>query len=640
MGQSTSTIEPAKTEITGEFTKQQLEQLFYVRCVSLLKPIELAFLKRDFHQDQNKEERTGVSGSTDIGHEESATSENYTLSSKELGQLLKLTTTESDDNDHLSESIDVLYSTMKNIGVFPFINDKPTNEDLRIEELIVSGRYKKIFNRDYDFLKLWFIGLSLTPGEENTNEKGDIKEQDHKYKVNLIIPVQETDKPEIVAKKIIWSDIDVVKSFNGVDVNSLKVNAKKLLSMITLFLINNSINLQNPESMLTIFTKEVERWKEFEVYSLYILKYANILLDVNNLQMEEISYEAFTNCFGKLLPNFIQVNLSRLISNTVLTSVAKTAPQAKPSPSDGTITRKKVSFPKFEESKIVTSPFISYVSAILYAINSPITITTSNIVKLYAGSESGFSIRSLETKIFKWQAPTLLIVSGKRVKTKTIQTNRRYQKFDEMYPRHFLASESYLKDWQHENDRITYAVLINQPWKNSNKNNFGDEKSVILSIQPRADYFKSVHNDVLKGQSIYFNNLGMGLGFGNNQPLNKNETKKYYPGDVSLTIEANLEFAIFRHLVNSSSNNDKFFQKSEQETVANEDYEDRFTITGLEVWGIGSTKELEEQRKQWEWEEQQAESRQSVNMRSLGEERAFLEMVGLVGNHGGAGGSV
>lgn len=36
----------------------------------------------------------------------------------------------------------------------------------------------------------------------------------------------------------------------------------------------------------------------------------------------------------------------------------------------------------------------------------------------------------------------------------------------------------------------------------------------------------------------------------------------------------------------------------------------------------------------------QAEARQNVNIRNLGEERAFLEMAGLVGNHGAAGGSM
>lgn len=112
------------------------------------------------------------------------------------------------------------------------------------------------------------------------------------------------------------------------------------------------------------------------------------------------------------------------------------------------------------------------------------------------------------------------------------------------------------------------------------------------------------------------------------------------PGDISLTIEANLEFAIFRHISSPNSNGASFFQKSKQNEISVQDFEDRFMISDLEVWGIGSTKELEEQRKQWAWEEKQAEARQSVNLRGLGEERAFLEMVGLVGNHSANGGSM
>ncbi|KAM9923335.1 hypothetical protein OXX80_011582 [Metschnikowia pulcherrima] len=131
----------------------------------------------------------------------------------------------------------------------------------------------------------------------------------------------------------------------------------------------------------------------------------------------------------------------------------------------------------------------------------------------------------------------------------------------------------------------------------------------------------------------------MGIGFGNEQPVNKNNTRRHLPGSVSLTIEANLEFGIFRHIVNAGANTPRFFETSSQDTVRDQDYEDRFMITDLEVWGVGSTKELDEQRKQWEWEEKQAQARQGVNLRNLGEERAFLEMAGLVGNQG-SGGSV
>ena len=117
-----------------------------------------------------------------------------------------------------------------------------------------------------------------------------------------------------------------------------------------------------------------------------------------------------------------------------------------------------------------------------------------------------------------------------------------------MYPLYFRSLESPKKDWQDDNDKMTYAVIINLPWKNSNKNNFGDEDTVILNLLPRFDFYKSVHNPVLNGKLIYFNNLGMGLGFGDSQPINKNTVKKFLPGDISLTIEANLEFAIFRHI--------------------------------------------------------------------------------------------
>lgn len=34
---------------------------------------------------------------------------------------------------------------------------------------------------------------------------------------------------------------------------------------------------------------------------------------------------------------------------------------------------------------------------------------------LYAGSEAGFSMGAFETKVLKWQAPTILLVSGTRI---------------------------------------------------------------------------------------------------------------------------------------------------------------------------------------------------------------------------------
>ena len=55
------------------------------------------------------------------------------------------------------------------------------------------------------------------------------------------------------------------------------------------------------------------------------------------------------------------------------------------------------------------------------------------------------------------------------------------------------------------------------------------------------------HLDVYKRQ-VYFNTVGGGIGIGSSQPIIKANGKKYFPGNVSLTIDSSLEFGIFRHL--------------------------------------------------------------------------------------------
>lgn len=246
---------------------------------------------------------------------------------------------------------------------------------------------------------------------------------------------------------------------------------------------------------------------------------------------------------------------------------------------------------------------------------APVTVSPFNVIPLYNGSQSGFSVRSLETKIFKWQAPTILLVSGRRVR----RTNKRYDEFDEEFPRYFRGSESEKPD-----ETITYAVFVNSPWQHSNKKNFGDAYTAIACLSPFFETFKAK-----APESVYFNNVGMGLGFGNDQPINKSAFRRYQPGSVSLTIEQNLEFAVFRH-VDGGLHTPDYFQKS-----LRGNYEDRFVIKGLEVWGVGSDEQLRDQKSQWKWEEEQANARQSVNVRGMGEERAFLEMAGLVGNYAG-----
>lgn len=45
-----------------------------------------------------------------------------------------------------------------------------------------------------------------------------------------------------------------------------------------------------------------------------------------------------------------------------------------------------------------------------------------------------------------------------------------------------------------------------------------------------------------------------------------------------------------------------------------DDWQDRFQIEEIEVWGCGGDKEAEEQRKMWAWEEREALLRRNVNL--------------------------
>lgn len=98
-----------------------------------------------------------------------------------------------------------------------------------------------------------------------------------------------------------------------------------------------------------------------------------------------------------------------------------------------------------------------------------------------------------------------------------------------------------------------------------------------------------------------------------------------------MTLDDALEFGVFRHVGRGGSYRPT---NGNRET---DEWEDRFDISEVEVWGSGGDEDLEEQRKKWEWEEREALYRQRVNLKNMGEERAFLEMAGLIGNHGSGG---
>lgn len=571
--------------------------------------------------------------------------------------------------------VDLLYRSFTILGRLPYLaNGKNETEQLTIKKLLVAlavylGQLSEIWP-DSSYLKLIFISLALEPlqnSDHQLNKEGKYSRQtgslspervseekksidasmSDKEKLQIagkempvcVINAHQTDVDDnkINCRAIKWNLLECLVNYDSLDIASLTISAYDLTLLFTMLLIANLIPEQSHSKMQDEFIRLAScKWSEFVAASILLSRYFDLGINLDNYKLIRISFDTFENGVQNLMGLRFEESFQRLIKTSLLLSMV----DSKTSSIDEIKGGGGIKSPRaFVPSRLVSEANISLLSIFTKQLDAGVEMKPQNMVELYNGARSGFSIRSLELKIFKWQAPTIFFVSGKRLRNKTISKSKRYQEFDIEYPRYFRSSENPRKDWQKDNDRITYAVFVKQPWRNSNKNNFGDEDTTIIAILPRLDYFKSKSGLYSAGKLIYFSNLGMGVGFGNDQPVNKTNVRKFSPGSVSLTIEANLEFAVFRHIVNEGAHTPNYFEKSNQESVCNQNYEDRFVITDLEVWGVGSTKELDEQRKLWEWEERQAQARQGVNLKNLGEERAFLEMVGLVG-HQGSGGSV
>lgn len=104
-------------------------------------------------------------------------------------------------------------------------------------------------------------------------------------------------------------------------------------------------------------------------------------------------------------------------------------------------------------------------------------------------------------------------------------------------------------------------------------------------------------------------------------------------GPVSLLLDDSFEFAVFNHDFTSRGG---AFHSS---VVRKHDFQDRFQIESLEVWGCGGDKEAQAQAEKWAWEEREAEARRKINLGNgdIEADRALLEMAGLIGGNRSGG---
>lgn len=253
---------------------------------------------------------------------------------------------------------------------------------------------------------------------------------------------------------------------------------------------------------------------------------------------------------------------------------------------------------------------------------------------LYAGGEDGFSMGSFETKVFNWGAPTILLVHGICLPDKTHRAGGAETAFlSTLPPRRYPSGNRAI------GERVTFGVYLSQPWRHTHRECFGDSDSILFQLQPVHDVFRASpsNKDYASFTKPSASTPIGGVSFGCPPPQPTQAYRRSSTismGPVSLVMDSSFEFGCFTH--NYTSRGSSAFQGS---ACRKFDFQDRFEISDLEVWGCGGDEEAKHQAERWAWEAREAEARRRINLGTgdIEADRALLEMAGLIGGNRSGG---
>jgi hypothetical protein len=246
---------------------------------------------------------------------------------------------------------------------------------------------------------------------------------------------------------------------------------------------------------------------------------------------------------------------------------------------------------------------------------------------LYSGNTHGFSMGSFEKQVFNWRAPTILLVKGRLLPATPSSTRERALQ-DMLPPKRLPDSVSSSAS----NQTLIYGAYISQQWKHTGKTCFGDPSTQLFQLSPTHDVFNA---STYSQDYTYFSKsptFPAGLGLGTPVPTQTASSHSshtvFRPGPVSLHLDDALEFAVFTHLSEGGGS----FLPSKLPSRKKKDWQDRFEIESLEVWGCGGDEVAEAQRREWAWQEREAEARRRVNLGTGDQEmdRELLKMAGII----------
>ncbi|KAF5264822.1 hypothetical protein FOXYS1_4381 [Fusarium oxysporum] len=530
----------------------------------------------------------------------------------------------------------VIFQMVSYIGAFPFLQDAPVVLEFQrmiMVVVIMTERYRTVLARgSSDRTKLLFKSLAVF--DRKMSEAGAHSDTSH------IAPTESEDDKEKVRSRVAGFAVDaagdededgedddlVLTAFELLDIkdavdqghapifHGATIPTDNFRKLVMLLLLAAPLD---PQESLSMYSSRVVGQ---ELEGLRSAAESILASFVNAETSTGIKYNHFRTIIPVICPNLFR-GFNGLFERFLFSQNLDFSKHQNDTPA--TTSSQKVAQPLLTDTgDILNQNTLSQISLFL-----PGTDLFRRVRLLYSGNDAGFSMGSFQTKVFNWQAPTLLLVSGTRLGDKP-EGGQESSFAASLPPKRFPHGST--------SDRLTFGVYVREPWKHTHRECFGDSETTLFQLEPIHDVFpaSTINKDYVTFTKAPAHHPMMSFGCPHPHPSQAHRKADMLRlGPVSLLLDDSFEFAVFNHDFTSRGG---AFHSS---VVRKHDFQDRFQIESLEVWGCGGDKEAQAQAEKWAWEEREAEARRKINLGNgdIEADRALLEMAGLIGGNRSGG---
>lgn len=521
----------------------------------------------------------------------------------------------------------VVFQMVSYLGAFPFLQDAPAVLELPqmvMVIVIMTERYKRVLARgSTDWTKLIFKSLAVydrkasdaqvsLPSDAAKDESAatagngggfalDIPGEDEPY----------DDDDDLVLTAYELLDIkEAVKQGSAPEFHGAIVPTDNFRKLVMLLLLAAPLDAQESLSQYS------DRVTGKELEALRLTAECVLMSFVDVESSPGIKYRQFQTIMPVLFPNLFN-SFNALFEHFLFSKNLDFSKHKDANPNMQKQLAPKPAQPLLSDrGDILNDHMLAQISLFL-----PGSSLFRRVRRLYSGNEAGFSMGSFESKVFNWRAPTILLVSGTLL-TDTPHSGQEAAFADTLPTKRFQNGSA--------SSRVTYGVYVREPWKHTHNQCFGDSETVLFQLSPVHDVFpaSTINTDYVAFTKPPGNQPCVSFGSPHPRPSKSSRRNTHYSiGAVSLLLNDSFEFGVFNH--DYTSRGGAFHTSISRKF----DFQDRFEIDQLEVWGCGGDDEAKAQADRWAWEEREAEARRKINLGSgdIEADRALLEMAGLVG---------